>query len=75
METGDVFWTTGNFENWEEDNQNTDEWALANGYAAVVPVRIDMTAHDLIPGLKMEFKRMNYFLIAGEHRATFTHPT
>ena len=43
---------TGNFENWEEDNVNTDEWALANGYAAVVPVKIDMTAHDFIPELK-----------------------
>lgn len=48
----DVFWMTGNFENWEEDNVNTDEWALANGYAAVVPVKIDMTAHDFIPELK-----------------------
>lgn len=48
----DVFWITGNFENWEEDNVNTDEWALANGYAAVVPVKIDMTAHDFIPELK-----------------------
>lgn len=47
----DVFWMTGNFENWEEDNVNTDEWALANGYAAVVPVKIDMTAHDFIPEL------------------------
>lgn len=48
----DVFWMTGNFENWEEDNVNTDEWALANGYAAVVPVKIDMTAHDFVPELK-----------------------
>ncbi|MFA6644218.1 MAG: 5'/3'-nucleotidase SurE [Bacteroidales bacterium] len=48
----DVFWMTGNFENWEADNVNNDEWALANGYAAVVPVKIDMTAHDLIPELK-----------------------
>lgn len=48
----DVFWMTGNFENWEKDNENTDEWALANGYAAVVPVKIDMTAHDFIPELK-----------------------
>ncbi len=48
----DVFWMTGNFENWEADNENNDEWALANGYAAVVPVKIDMTAHDLIPKLK-----------------------
>ncbi len=48
----DVFWMTGNFENWEADNENNDEWALANGYAAVVPVKIDMTAHELITSLK-----------------------
>ncbi len=48
----DVFWMTGNFENWEQDNDNSDEWALANGYASVVPVKIDMTAYDLIPELK-----------------------
>src|SRR5690554_5478599 len=48
----DVFWMTGNFENWEEENENNDEWALANGYAAVVPVKIDMTAYDFIPQMK-----------------------
>lgn len=48
----DVFWMTGNFENWEKENDNSDEWALANGYAAVVPVKIDMTAHDFLPQLK-----------------------
>lgn len=48
----DVFWMTGNFENWEEENDKSDEWALANGYAAVVPVKIDMTAHDFLPQLK-----------------------
>ena len=48
----DVFWMTGNFENWEENNDNSDEWALANGYAAIVPVKIDMTAYDFIPELK-----------------------
>lgn len=48
----DVFWMTGNFENWEEDNDNSDEWALANGYAAIVPVKIDRTAHDFIPEMK-----------------------
>lgn len=47
----DVYWMTGNFENWEKDNQDTDEWALANGYAAVVPVKIDMTAYDFLPEL------------------------
>ena len=44
----DVFWLTGNFENWETDNEKTDEWMLANGYAAVVPVKIDATAYDFM---------------------------
>lgn len=48
----DVFWMTGNFENWEEENNNNDEWALANGYAAIVPVKIDMTAYEFLPQLK-----------------------
>ncbi|MFA7492440.1 MAG: 5'/3'-nucleotidase SurE [Proteiniphilum sp.] len=52
----DVFWMTGNFENWEEENDNSDEWALSNGYAAVVPVKIDMTAYDFLPQLKERFR-------------------
>lgn len=48
----EVYWMTGSFDNWEQENENSDEWALANGYAAVVPVKIDMTAYELIPELK-----------------------
>ena len=48
----DIFWLTGNFENWEGENENSDEWVLANGYASVVPVKIDMTAYDFLPQLK-----------------------
>lgn len=48
----EVYWMTGNFENWEKDNQDSDEWALANGYASIVPVKIDMTAHDFIAELR-----------------------
>ena len=29
-------------------DQGTDIWAIANGYVSVTPVRLDMTAHDLI---------------------------
>ncbi len=47
----DVFWMTGNFENWEEHNDKSDEWALANGYAAVVPVKIDMTEYKYMETL------------------------
>ncbi|NDW09483.1 5'/3'-nucleotidase SurE [Dysgonomonas sp. 520] len=44
----EVFWLTGRFANDEPNDKDTDEWALANGYASVVPIKIDMTAHDFI---------------------------
>ena len=43
---------TGQFDNWDKDNEENDEWALANGYAAVVPVKTDMTAYDFYHRLK-----------------------
>ncbi|MDR1516991.1 MAG: 5'/3'-nucleotidase SurE [Dysgonamonadaceae bacterium] len=49
---GDVYYMTGNLENWEKENDSTDEWALANGYAAVVPIKIDMTAYGYMDELK-----------------------
>ena len=42
------FWLTGNFENYEPESQDTDEWALNNGYVSIVPTKIDMTAYDLL---------------------------
>lgn len=42
------FWLTGYFENHEPEANDTDEWALANGFVSVVPSKIDMTAHDAI---------------------------
>jgi len=39
----EYFWLTGAFVNAEPDADDTDEWALAHGYAAVVPVQVDMT--------------------------------
>lgn len=46
------FWYRGRFENYEPDNQDTDEWALDNGYAAIVPVKPDLTDYTLIDELK-----------------------
>ena len=40
------------FDNWEKENEKSDEWALANGYASVVPVKVDMTHYELIDQLK-----------------------
>jgi 5'-nucleotidase len=47
-----VYWLTGEFFNQDPDNVNNDEWALANGYAALVPLQIDMTAYNFMEKLK-----------------------
>lgn len=41
------YWLTGKFVNFDK-GEDTDEWALANGYASVVPVHFDLTAHNAI---------------------------
>ncbi len=41
------FWLTGKFVNMDS-GEDTDEWALQNGYASVVPVQFDLTAHHAI---------------------------
>lgn len=46
----DYYWLTGEFVNLEH-GEDTDEWALKNGYVSVVPVQFDMTAHHAIPQL------------------------
>ncbi len=40
----DYYWLTGEFVNQDKGN-DTDEWALENGFISVVPVQFDMTAH------------------------------
>jgi 5'-nucleotidase len=42
------YWLTGVFDNYDK-GQDTDVWALDNGYASVVPVQFDLTAHHAIP--------------------------
>lgn len=46
------YWMTGAFNNHEPEAEQSDEWALANGYVSVVPVQMDMTAHGQIDILK-----------------------
>lgn len=48
----DYFWLTGMFDNHEPEAEDTDEWALKNGYVSIVPTTIDMTAHHFISSLK-----------------------
>jgi len=47
-----VYWLTGEFMNQEPENTLSDEWALAQGYAALVPLRIDMTDYSFVEKIK-----------------------
>ncbi|MBJ7880773.1 5'/3'-nucleotidase SurE [Gelidibacter salicanalis] len=46
----DYYWLTGKFVNLDQ-GEDTDEWALDNGYVSVVPVQFDLTAHHCIQNL------------------------
>jgi 5'-nucleotidase len=46
----DYYWLTGEFVN-QDKGEDTDEWALANGFVSIVPVQFDLTAHHAIQNL------------------------
>ena len=46
----DYYWLTGEFVN-NDHGEDTDEWALKNGYISIVPVQFDLTAHHFIQQL------------------------
>ncbi|WP_196890715.1 5'/3'-nucleotidase SurE [Aureivirga marina] len=46
----EYYWLTGKFVNMDK-GEDTDEWALANGYISIVPVQFDLTAHHFIQNL------------------------
>lgn len=46
----EYYWLTGKFVN-EDKGQDTDEWALENGYISMVPTQFDLTAHHYIQEL------------------------
>lgn len=47
----DYYWMAGELVNLD-NNPDTDEWALKEGFISVVPVQYDLTAHKAIPTLK-----------------------
>ena len=47
----EYYWLTGEFIN-EDHKNDSDEWALKNGYISIVPVKFDMTDHKNIEKLK-----------------------
>lgn len=44
------YWLSGKFVNLDK-GEDTDEWALKNGFTSVVPVQFDLTAHHCIQNL------------------------
>ena len=46
-----VFWLTGSFESANPTHQDNDTLALDNGYASLVPCKIDVTEYDFIEQL------------------------
>ncbi len=44
------YWLSGTFIN-EDEGEDTDEWALQNGYISIVPTQFDLTAHQCIQEL------------------------
>lgn len=48
----EYYWLTGQYKNLEPEAEDTDEWALANNYIAIVPLQIDMTSYPAMGHLK-----------------------
>ena len=46
------YWLTGKFQNAEPEAVDTDEWALSNDYASLVPCSIDATCYRRLSELK-----------------------
>jgi 5'-nucleotidase len=46
----DYYWLTGEFVN-HDKGEDTDEWALHNGFISIVPVQFDLTAHHAMQQL------------------------
>ncbi len=46
----EYYWLTGTFIN-EDKGEDTDEWALNNGFISIVPTQFDLTAHHSLQRL------------------------
>jgi 5'-nucleotidase len=48
----DYYWLTGHFVPFEEHHEDTDLWALDNGFVSIVPVSYDLTHYGNLDKLK-----------------------
>lgn len=49
---GKYYWIAGYYEPFDKDDKDSDSWAYHNGYTAVAPIHIDMTAYEAIDSLR-----------------------
>lgn len=49
------YWMAGEFQHIDTDNENSDRWALSNGYVAITPTTVDVTDRKLMNELKTWF--------------------
>ncbi len=49
------FWLTGEFVCSNTEDEQSDHWALANGYVAITPTTVDVTDYSIIEKLKSWF--------------------
>lgn len=53
---GKYYWMVGEYRNDEPEAVDNDRWALANGYVAVTPTTMDVTAYDVLEKMKNEWE-------------------
>lgn len=46
------YWMVGNYRNDEPQATDTDNWAINNGYVAVTPTHVDVTAYEAMASIK-----------------------
>ena len=46
----EYYWLSGKFVN-NDQGEDTDEWALENGYVSITPIKYDLTAHQAIKNI------------------------
>ncbi len=46
------YWLTGKFKNHEPNAEDTDDWALANGYISIVPTSVDLSNKKCVEKIK-----------------------
>lgn len=57
MKVGEgVFRLTGYFQNLEPEAEDTDCWALDNGFAAITPIQLDMTSYSFLKTLAKDLE-------------------